>query len=93
MTRDNIVRIGRDIELFNTIILEDITNLLLDYCVEKGKDINLSIKFITHIVTSTFVIHYVKVALEYYYIKYNIIKLYSLPNLNGVNTRKLISIF
>ena len=54
MTRDDIVRISRDME-FGTLSLEE--------------------------------------ALKHYQSKYGVVRLYSAPNLNGVNTRKLLSIF
>ena len=93
MDRDDIVRICRDVE-FDTPSLEDVTKLLMTYCIEKGKDPQISKKFVDLIIiTSFFSRHCVKEALKYYQSKYGVVRLYSAPNLNGVNTRRLLSIF
>lgn len=92
MDRDDIVRICRDVE-FGTPSLEDVTKLLMTYCIEKGKDPQISMKFVDLIINTSFSGHCVKEALNHYQSKYGVVRLYSAPNLNGVNTRKLLSIF
>ena len=90
MTRDDIVRISRDLE-FGTPSLDDITKLLITYCVEKDKDPQITMKFVDIIINTPFAGHCIKEALKYYQPKHSVTKLYSAINENG--TRKLLSIF
>ena len=82
MDRDEVVRISR-FAAFGGLTGEDAVNLLLDYCIEHGKDPKLSITFIQTIMGMGIVQSYLMEALEYYEKKYTINKLQSKPNNMG----------
>ena len=89
MDRDEVVRISR-LAAFGGLTGEDAVNLLLDYCIEHGKDPKLSITFIQTIMGMGIVQSYLMEALEYYEKKYTINKLQS--KLNNMGQRQIILI-
>lgn len=51
--------------------------ILMNYCADKGKDADLSYKFISTIAMTPYFIHYLKIAVEYYEREFEIVKVYN----------------
>lgn len=74
MDRDFIIKVAKQVFGLEVINLNDMSNMLYEFLVEKQKNrdkIDLFIKTITKIPTH-YVLDYYMVALEYYMIKYNV---------------------
>lgn len=81
MNREHIVRIYKLI-IFGGLTEDDITLVLLNYCLEHNKPQYESMLFITILLKQRIFEPFLKEALEYYRSKYSIIKLQSVP-ING----------
>lgn len=89
MGRDEVVRISR-LVAFGGLTEMDINILLMNYCLEHGKDPKLSVTFIQTIMGIGMLQPYLMEALEYYEKKYTINKLQSKPN--EIGQRQIIFI-
>lgn len=76
MDRDNFIK---KLTLFynNNLQMAEGIGLLMNYCTEKGKDTDLSYKFISTIAITSYFIHCLKIAVEYYERKFEIVKVYN----------------
>lgn len=77
MTRNDIVRISQAIRFGHNISNRDATNLLIQYCIDKGKRESDATEVAHLIMHTPFLEKCLSVALEYYENKFNICKLYS----------------
>ena len=71
MDRDEIILLTKKLNL-GTINLEDMTKIIVEYCVEKEKDISLSQYFANFLLKTGIIIDYFLIALEYYQKKFSI---------------------
>ena len=71
MDRDEIIILTKKLNL-GTINLEDMTKIIVEYCVEKGKDISLSQHFAMVLLKTGIIIDYFLITLEYYQKKFSI---------------------
>lgn len=92
MVRDEVVRISR-LAAFGGLTDVDVTLVLMNYCLEHGKDAYKTQLFITYLLRTPFIIGYFKVALEFWEKKFTINKLYSKPQIGEVEgSRKILLI-
>lgn len=77
MDKESVIRLCNKFYGYNTIApsLNDISVLLTDYCIEHGKDKELTNKFITILINTPFLTNCISDALSYYKKKFNIIEL------------------
>lgn len=92
MVREEVVRISR-LAAFGGLTDVDVTLVLMNYCLEHGKDAFKTQLFITYLLETPFAMNYFKEALEFWEKKFTISKVYSKPQIGEVEgSRKLISI-
>ena len=93
MIRDEVLRISKCAS-FRGISKVDITLILINYCIEHGKDASQAQLFVTYLLETPFAMDYFKFALEFWEKKFNINKLYSQPQIGEVEgSRKLLLIY
>lgn len=80
MDRNNIVELNKSVRISNSLSLDKGIELLTHYCIEKGKDSNKTNQFLSIIFQTPLFVEYVKIALEYYSKKYEIIELWDKDN-------------
>ena len=71
MDRNEIIILTKKLNL-GTINLEDMTKIIVEYCIEKGKDKFLSQHFAMILLKTGIIIDYFLIALEYYQKKFSI---------------------
>ena len=71
MDRDEIIILTKKLNL-GTINLEDMTKIIVEYCIEKGKDKFLSQHFAMILLKTGTIIDYFLIVLEYYQKKFSI---------------------
>ena len=92
MDRDEIVRISR-LAAFGGLTDVDVTLVLMNYCLEHGKDAYKTQLFITYLLRTPLSLDYFKEALEFWEKKFTINKLYSKPQIGEVEgSRKILLI-
>lgn len=92
MVREEIVRISR-LAAFGGLTDVDVTLILMNYCLEHGKDAYKTQLFITYLLRTPLVMNYFKEALEFWEKKFTINKLYSKPQIGEVEgSRKILLI-
>lgn len=92
MVRDEVVRISR-LAAFGGLTDVDVTLVLMNYCLEHGKDAYKTQLFITYLLRTPFVMSYFKIALEFWEKKFTINKLYSKPQIGEIeDSRKILLI-
>ena len=92
MVREEVVRISR-LAVFGGLTNVDVTLVLMNYCLEHGKDAYKTQLFITYLLRTPFVMSYFKIALEFWEKKFTINKLYSKPQIGEVeDSRKILLI-
>lgn len=92
MVREEVVRISR-LAAFGGLTDVDVTLVLMNYCLEHGKDAYKTQLFITYLLRTPFVMSYFKIALEFWEKKFTINKLYSKPQIGEVeDSRKILLI-
>ena len=92
MVRDEVVRISR-LAAFGGLTDVDVTLVLMNYCLEHGKDAYKTQLFITYLLRTPFVMNYFKIALEFWEKKFTINKLYSKPQIGEIeDSRKILLI-
>lgn len=92
MVREEVVRISR-LAAFGGLTDVDVTLVLMNYCLEHGKDAFKTQLFITYLLRTPFVMSYFKIALEFWEKKFTINKLYSKPQIGEIeDSRKILLI-
>lgn len=92
MVREEVVRISR-LAAFGGLTDVDVTLVLMNYCLEHGKDAYRTQLFITYLLKTPLVMNYFKEALEFWEKKFTINKLYSKPQIGEVKgSRKILLI-
>lgn len=92
MVREEVVRISR-LAAFGGLTDVDVILVLMNYCLEHGKDVSKTQLFITYLLRTPFVMSYFKIALEFWEKKFTINKLYSKPQIGEVEgSRKILLI-
>lgn len=92
MVREEVVRISR-LAAFGELTDVDVTLILMNYCLEHGKDVFKTQLFITYLLRTSLVMNYFKIALEFWEKKFTINKLYSKPEIENIQeTRKILLI-
>lgn len=92
MIREEVVRISR-LAAFGGLTNVDVTLVLMNYCLEHGKDAFKTQLFITYLLETPFALNYFKEALEFWEKKFALNKVYSKPQIEGVeDSRKLLLI-
>ena len=71
MDRDEIIILTKKLN-FGTINLEDMIKIIVEYCIEKGKDKFLSQYFATILLKTGVILDYFLIVLEYYQKKFSI---------------------
>ena len=93
MVREEVVRISR-LAAFGGLTDVDVTLVLMNYCLEHGKDAYKTQLFIAYLLRTPFAMNYFKEALEFWEKKFTINKLYFKPNpLDCGDGRRLITIY
>lgn len=92
MVREEVVRISR-LAAFGGLTDVDVTLVLMNYCLEHGKDAYKTQLFITYLLKTPLVMNYFKEALEFWEKKFTINKLYSKPQIGEIeDSRKILLI-
>lgn len=92
MVREEVVRISR-LAAFGGLTDVDVTLILMNYCLEHGKDAFKTQLFITYLLRTPLAMNYFKEALEFWEKKFTINKLYSKPQIGEVEgSRKILLI-
>lgn len=92
MVREEVVRISR-LAAFGGLTDVDVTLVLMNYCLEHGKDAFKTQLFITYLLKTPLVMNYFKEALEFWEKKFTINKLYSKPQIGEIeDSRKILLI-
>lgn len=89
MVREEVVRISR-LAAFGGLTDVDVTLVLMNYCLEHGKDAYKTQLFITYLLRTPLVMNYFKEALEFWEKKFTINKLYSKPQIGEVEDSRRI---
>lgn len=93
MVREEVVRISR-LAAFGGLTDVDVTLILMNYCLEHGKDAYKTQLFITYLLRTPLAMSYFKIALEFWEKKFTINKLYSKPDPRNMGDgRTLILIY
>ena len=93
MIRDEVLRISKCAS-FRGISKVDITLILINYCIEHGKDPSQAQLFVTYLLGTPLLWIIFKFALSFWEKKFNINKLYSQPQIGEVEgSRKLLLIY
>ena len=92
MVREEVVRISR-LAAFGGLTNVEVTLVLINYCLEHGKDAFKTQLFITYLLRTSLAMSYFKIALEFWEKKFTINKLYSKPQIGEVEgSRKILLI-
>ena len=89
MVREEVVRISR-LAAFGGLTDVDVTLVLMNYCLEHGKDAYKTQLFITYLLRTPLSMNYFKEALEFWEKKFTINKLYSKPQIGEVEGSRRI---
>lgn len=83
MTREEVIRLSYAAN-DDSLTIDDVSVLLMQYCIENGKSYRESTMFIRGLSEMPeLMVYYTHYALEWYQRKYTIIKLYSIPDSIG----------
>ena len=80
MDRDEIVRISRSVA-GKSVTIDDISIVLMQYCIEQGKPYYETTLLVTKVLSSTQLAGYFMTALDYYEREFTIYKLWDKPNI------------
>lgn len=80
MDRDETVRISR-LVADRSVTIDDISMVLMQYCIEQGKSYHETTLFVTKLLSSTQLVACFVTALDYYERKFTIYKLWDKPNI------------
>ena len=89
MVREEVVRISK-LAAFGGLTDVDVTLVLMNYCLEHGKDAYKTQLFITYLLRTPLSLDYFKEALEFWEKKFTINKLYSKPQIGEVEGSRRI---
>lgn len=84
MTRDDILRISK-LRIANRTQTADAFNIIVDYCIEKGKDKDASEQFATLLLSNGLWSNVLDDAIVYFEKKYHICKVYKCEKLTHEN--------
>lgn len=76
MDREFLVKIIEDIRIKGKVDINDLGKLLLDYCIDNGKEEDLSKDFIQAMIRKGRMVPLCNIAIDYYKTKFNICEIY-----------------